>query len=125
MGCSTSKLEPEDQLDAAAPAPAKPPGRRGAFDLFGRGGAGRRTKSSNIIAAGGDQRKNQQQENEGEELRQNKQQQQQADKIAATKGRELARSPGSPSFRYYCENNAFAVAVAAAAAVAEPKKERR
>ncbi|KAF0895058.1 hypothetical protein E2562_006773 [Oryza meyeriana var. granulata] len=105
MGCSTSKLEPEDQLDAT---PSKPAGWRGfASDLFGRARKNHRRSGSDGTAGGGRQL-------QGEEQRQ----QQQGRKGRTDGARELARSPGSPSFRYYCENNA-------AFAVAEPKKERR
>ncbi|XP_015697904.1 uncharacterized protein LOC107305276 [Oryza brachyantha] len=119
MGCSTSKLEPEDQLDVA-PASSKPaaPRRGFASDLFGRARRSNNvSKSSGTDVAAGDhpQKQQQKQQEEG-------QPRQQATKkggAGGATGRELARSPGSPSFRYYCEN------AAGAAAFAEPKKERR
>ncbi|KAL5204890.1 hypothetical protein ABZP36_009761 [Zizania latifolia] len=99
MGCSTSKLEPEDQFDAEpAPAPqSKPAGRR----LFGRAGVGRRNHhrsrsggTSDAATAG---------------VRQQEERKQQQGRRGEGGGHEQARTPGSPSFRYYCQDDVTAV----------------
>lgn len=97
MGCSTSKLEPKDQLDASAPSHHR---RRGfASDLFGRttrknhhngGKSGCESGDAAVPMAG--------RQHEEEQPRQGKK---------GGRGKREVQA-GSPSFRYYCENAAAA-----------------
>ncbi|KAG8089873.1 hypothetical protein GUJ93_ZPchr0011g28201 [Zizania palustris] len=112
MGCSTSKLEPEDQFDAEQPAPApqskKPAGRR----LFGRAVVGRRNHHRSRSGGTSDAAAAVRQQEERKKQQGNK-------RRGEGGGRhEQARTPGSPSFRYYCQDDVTA-------AVAEAKNERR
>lgn len=85
------------------PAKAATGGRRGfGRELFGRGG---RRNNNN---AGGRGRGEQQQQQWTEGMK------------GEAGGRELARSPGSPSFRYYCDD----VVVVAATAKRKGKDRR-
>lgn len=103
IGCSSSRLAPEEQLDVPAKATT---GRRGGFagDLFGRGER-RKHRSSNVVA--------------DDKHGTDEQQQQQDDEKKVVRGEQLARSPGSPSFRHYCGD-----VVAAAVAATERREER-